>query len=78
MAAEAVALAVAMAKKAVVVAVTALLLSAMLMLHHIDETAAAEAIMKALGAVLSAGVRTRDLSGNATTREFADAVCKML
>jgi isocitrate dehydrogenase (NAD+) len=57
---------------------TALLLSAVLMLHHIDETAAAETVMKALGAVLSAGVRTRDLGGHATTREFADAVCKML
>jgi isocitrate dehydrogenase (NAD+) len=57
---------------------TALLLSAVLMLHHIDETAAAEAVMKALGAALSAGNRTRDLGGSATTREFADAVCKML
>jgi isocitrate dehydrogenase (NAD+) len=57
---------------------TALLLSALLMLHHIDETAAAEAVMKALAAALSAGIRTRDLGGSATTREFADAVCKML
>jgi isocitrate dehydrogenase (NAD+) len=57
---------------------TALLLSAVLMLHHIGETAAAEAVMKALGTVLNAGVRTRDLGGNATTREFADAVSKML
>jgi isocitrate dehydrogenase (NAD+) len=57
---------------------TAVLLSAVLMLHHIDETTAAEAVMKALGSVLSAGVRTRDLGGSATTREFADAVCKML
>jgi isocitrate dehydrogenase (NAD+) len=57
---------------------TALLLSALLMLHHIDEAAAAEAVMKALGAALSAGIRTRDLGGSATTREFADAVCKML
>jgi isocitrate dehydrogenase (NAD+) len=57
---------------------TALLLSAVLMLHHIDETPAAEAVMKALGTVLNAGVRTRDLGGTATTREFADAVGKML
>jgi isocitrate dehydrogenase (NAD+) len=57
---------------------TALLLSAMLMLHHIGETPAAEAVMNALGSVLSGGVRTRDLGGHATTREFADAVCKML
>jgi isocitrate dehydrogenase (NAD+) len=57
---------------------TALLLSAVLMLQHIGEPAAADAVMKALASVLSAGVRTRDLGGNATTREFADAVCKVL
>jgi isocitrate dehydrogenase (NAD+) len=57
---------------------TALLLSAVLMLHHIGETPAAEAVMNALGNVLNGGVRTRDLGGHATTREFADAVCKML
>ena len=57
---------------------TALLLSAILMLQHIGEPAAADAVMKALASVLSAGVRTRDLGGNATTREFADAVCKVL
>jgi len=57
---------------------TALLLSAVLMLHHIDETAAAAAVMNALETVLKAGVRTRDLGGTATTLEFADAVGKML
>jgi len=57
---------------------TALLLSAVLMLHHIDETPAAEAVMRALGRTLTSGVRTRDLGGTATTREFADAVCKVL
>ena len=57
---------------------TAVLLSAILMLQHIGEPAAADAVMKALGNVLSAGVRTRDLGGSATTREFADAVCKVL
>jgi isocitrate dehydrogenase (NAD+) len=56
---------------------TALLLSAVLMLRHIDERAAADRIMQALGGVLAAGaVRTRDLGGSASTREFADAVCK--
>jgi isocitrate/isopropylmalate dehydrogenase len=34
--------------------------------------------MKALAAALGDGVRTRDLGGTATTREFAAAVCKML
>ena len=58
---------------------TALLLSAVLMLQHIDEGAAAERIMAALGAVLSEGtVRTRDLGGTATTFEFADAVVSRL
>ena len=56
---------------------TALLLSAVLMLRHIDEGAAADRIMKGLGAVLTAGaVRTRDLGGTASTLEFADAVCR--
>jgi isocitrate dehydrogenase (NAD+) len=58
---------------------TALLLSAVLMLRHIDEGAAADRIMAGLGAVLTAGsVRTRDLGGTASTLEFADAVCKAL
>ena len=55
---------------------TALLLSAVLMLRHIDEGAAADRIMHALGMVLTAGtVRTRDLGGTASTLEFAVAVC---
>ena len=58
---------------------TALLLSAVLMLEHIDERDAARRIMHALGAVLSAGaVRTRDLGGAASTLEFADAVCRAI
>jgi isocitrate dehydrogenase (NAD+) len=58
---------------------TALLLSAVLMLRHIDEGAAADRIMRGLGAVLTAkAVRTRDLGGTASTLEFADAVCRAL
>jgi isocitrate dehydrogenase (NAD+) len=58
---------------------TALLLSAVLMLRHIDEGPAADRIMRALGAVLTAGdVRTRDLGGTATTAEFAQAVCRQI
>ena len=54
---------------------TALLLSAVLMLRHIGEGAAADRIMAALGHVLTAGtVRTRDLGGTATTIEFAEAI----
>jgi isocitrate dehydrogenase (NAD+) len=58
---------------------TALLLSAVLMLRHIDEGAAADRIMAAVSRVLMAGtVRTRDLGGTASTREFADAVVKTM
>jgi isocitrate dehydrogenase (NAD+) len=58
---------------------TALLLSAVLMLRHIDEGSAANRIMDALGRVLTAGaVRTRDLGGTASTYEFADVVCKAI
>jgi isocitrate dehydrogenase (NAD+) len=58
---------------------TALLLSAILMLRHIDEGAAADRVMAALAAVLTEGaVRTRDLGGPASTLEFADAVAERL
>jgi isocitrate dehydrogenase (NAD+) len=58
---------------------TALLLSAVMMLRHIDEGGAADRIMAALGAVLTAKkVRTRDLGGTAGTLEFADAVARAL
>jgi isocitrate dehydrogenase (NAD+) len=58
---------------------TALLLSAVLMLRHIDEGAAADRIMKALGQVLQAGTQvTRDLGGTASTYEFAEAVAAAL
>ena len=57
----------------------ALLLSALLMLRHIDEGAMADRIMKALGDTLADGkVRTKDLGGTATTVEFTEAVCKRL
>jgi isocitrate dehydrogenase (NAD+) len=55
---------------------TALLLSALLMLRHIDEADAAARIQRALERVLEAGqVRTRDLGGSASTSEFTAAVC---
>jgi isocitrate dehydrogenase (NAD+) len=58
---------------------TALLMSAMMMLAHIGEDAAATRIRTALDRVLAAGApRTRDLGGTATTTEFADAVCRAL
>jgi isocitrate dehydrogenase (NAD+) len=58
---------------------TALLLSAILMLQHIDEREAADRIMRALVGVLTDGkVRTRDLGGRASTLEFADAIANRL
>jgi isocitrate dehydrogenase (NAD+) len=58
---------------------TALLLSALLMLRHIDEGEMADRIMQALSAVLSEGqVRTRDLGGRASTIEFTAAICRKL
>ena len=55
---------------------TALLFSALLMLRHIGEGAMADRIMNAVVATLTAGVRTRDLGGTATTMEYADAICQ--
>ncbi len=58
---------------------TALLLSAIMMLKHLQERAAADRIRQALDRVLVAGeVRTRDLGGEATTTEFTDAIIKEL
>jgi len=58
---------------------TALLLSAILMLRHIGEEAAAGRVMSALAAVLTDGaVRTRDLGGSASTLEFAGAITERL
>ena len=57
----------------------ALLLSAVLMLRHIDEPQIADRVMTALGAVLAEGtVRTRDLGGTASTSEFTDAIVRRL
>jgi isocitrate dehydrogenase (NAD+) len=58
---------------------TALLLSAVLMLRHIDEGAVADRVMRAIRAVLGEGrVRTRDLGGTASTLEYADAIVERL
>jgi isocitrate dehydrogenase (NAD+) len=58
---------------------TALLLSAILMLRHIDEGEAADRITRALSDVLVEGrVRTRDLGGTASTLEYADAIAGRL
>jgi len=56
---------------------TALLLSGLMMLRHIGESAAADRVSAALMRVLEAGTTlTRDLKGTATTSAFTDAVCR--
>jgi isocitrate dehydrogenase (NAD+) len=58
---------------------TALLQSAILMLHHIEERAAANKIESAMLKVFAEGrVRTRDIGGSATTDEFADAIINQM
>jgi isocitrate dehydrogenase (NAD+) len=58
---------------------TALVQSAVMMLRHIGENAAANRIEAALTETYRLGdVRTRDLGGTATTDEFTDALCKRL
>jgi isocitrate dehydrogenase (NAD+) len=58
---------------------TALLLSAVMMLRHIKEDEAGDRITAALGRVLEKGeVRTKDLGGRSSTREFTDAICEAL
>ncbi len=54
---------------------TALLQSAVLMLHHIDEPATADVVQQALEHVYGEGkTLTRDVGGSSGTRAFADAV----
>jgi isocitrate dehydrogenase (NAD+) len=58
---------------------TALLQSAILMLRHIDEAAAADKLMAALEKVYTEKkTLTRDVGGSAGTRAFADAVIAAL
>ena len=58
---------------------TALILSGVLMLRYLGEKDAADRIQAAIGNVLSAGeVRTGDLSGKASTKEFTGAVISAL
>ena len=58
---------------------TALLLSAVLMLHHLDEDEKAERVMKALWRALADdSARTVDLGGRATTTQFTNAIVAAL
>jgi isocitrate dehydrogenase (NAD+) len=53
---------------------TALLQSAILMLHHLELPAAADRVERALRETIGAGESTRDLGGSLGTREFAEAI----
>jgi isocitrate dehydrogenase (NAD+) len=57
---------------------TALLLSAVLMLEHLQLDAKAHAIMAALKTVLASGHVTPDLGGTATTTSFGEAIVREL
>ncbi len=57
---------------------TALIRSAVMLLRHVDQPGAADALDAALRHVLEHGPRTRDLDGGATTTEFTDAVIAAL
>jgi len=57
---------------------SALLMSAILMLRHLELPDHADRIETALYATFAAGIRTSDLGGSATTREFARAVSERL
>jgi len=57
---------------------TALLLSAILMLRHLDLEEHADRIERSLYATLASGIRTPDIGGSAGTRAFAEAVASRL
>jgi len=58
---------------------TALLFSAVLMLEHIGEREAAGRIRQAIETVvIDKGTRTRDVGGQASTSEYADALSAVL
>jgi len=57
---------------------TALIQSAVMMLHHLGETTAAEKIDRGLLLTFERGVRTGDLGGTANTEEFTRALCESI
>ena len=52
--------------------------TAVLMLEHLGEAAAAQRLMRAIEATTGAGVHTPDLGGSSTTRDVTQAVCAAL
>ena len=58
---------------------TALLMSALMMLDHVGERETSARIWKGLTTVLTQGqARTRDLGGESSTTDFAEAICRAL
>jgi isocitrate dehydrogenase (NAD+) len=57
---------------------SAMLMSAILMLRHLELPEYADSVESALLATFAAGIRTGDLGGSATTSEFARAVGERL
>jgi len=57
---------------------TAALRSAAMLLEHLGDAASARRLDAAIGNVMARGVRTPDLGGTATTREFGEAVLAAL
>jgi isocitrate dehydrogenase (NAD+) len=58
---------------------TALIQSAVMMMHHVGEQAAGERIERALVELYRRGdCRTGDLGGDATTDQFTDALCRLI
>ncbi|MCX7864850.1 MAG: isocitrate/isopropylmalate family dehydrogenase, partial [Novosphingobium sp.] len=55
-----------------------ILSAAMLLRHSFGREEEAQRIEAAVAGALAAGVRGRDLGGNATTRQIADAVLERL
>ena len=55
---------------------TALIQSAVMMLHHIGESPAARKIETGLLSTFARGIRTGDLGGTASTEEFTRALCE--
>jgi len=52
--------------------------TAVMMLEHLGEHAAARELMAAIEAVTESGLHTPDLGGKATTREVTDAVLALI
>ncbi len=57
---------------------TALIQSAVMMLHHLGEADAANRIESSLLKVFASGVRTMDLGGTTTTEDFTQTLCELI